>query len=229
MRALTADALLALSLASFAAPAGALDLGDRLGQEASASVAIASGRATAAAAWLLVLEPLSDRLQLGAGARLMGFGGFEPIAFTTGDPERIARGQTTALDVSDARVFSLNLEVQAVLRLVGPLEVGANIDLAGLSFGPGRTGEHRSGDPAFAGPRSARVSSPGLLLIGNRDRGQLDSEFFLGWRLGEALTVRGGLSHVATEYRTLDAVDFGNRRFRRFTTQPFLGVAWRLR
>jgi hypothetical protein len=229
MNALSRQGLLALSLASFAPAAGALDLGARFGQEASASVAAASGRGTAAASWLLVLEPLPDRLRLGAGARLMGFGGFELIAFSTGDPDLIARGQTTSLAVPDARVFSLNLEVQAVLRLVGPLEAGANIDLAGLSFGPGRTGDHRSGDPAFAGPRRARVSSPNLLLIGNRDRGQLDSEFFLGWRVGEALTLRAGLSHVATEYRTLDPVDSGNRRFRRFTTQPFLGVAWRLR
>lgn len=229
MNASPAGGLLALSLASFAPAAGALDPGARLGQEVSASVAAASGRGTAAASWLLVLQPLSGRLRLGAGARLMGFGGGEPIAFSTGDPALIARGQTTTLLVPDARVFSLNLEVQAVLRLLGPLEAGANIDLAGLSFGPGRTGDHRTGDPAFAGPKRARVSSPNLLLIGNRDRGQLDSEFFLGWRFTEGLTLRAGLSHVATEYRTLDPLDAGNRRFRRFTTQPFLGVAWRLR
>ncbi|MBK9518329.1 MAG: hypothetical protein IPO09_13475 [Anaeromyxobacter sp.] len=221
--------LLALLLASLAPAARALDLGARLGQEASASVAVASGRATAAASWLLVLEPLPGRLQLGAGARLMGFGGFEPIDFSTGDPELIASGQTTSLAVSDARVLSLNLVVQAVVRLVGPLEAGANIDLAGFSLGPERTGDHRTSDPAFAGPRPARVSSPNLLLIGDRDRGQLDSEFFLGWRVTEALTVRAGLGHVATEYLTLDPVDSGNRRFRRFTNQPFLGLAWRLR
>jgi len=219
---------LALWLALFASPAGALDLGARLGQEASASVAVAAGRGTAAASWLLVLEPLSDRLRLGAGARLMGFAGFEPISFSTAAPDQVGRGRTTTLVVPDARVFSLNLEVQAVLRLIGPLEAGANIDLAGWSFGPGRTGDHRSADPALAGPRRAAVSGPGLLLGGNRDRGQLDSEFFLGWRFTQALTLRAGLSHVATEYRTLDPVDQGNRRFRRFTTQPFAGVAWRM-
>jgi hypothetical protein len=221
--------LLALLLASLAPAARGLDLGPRLGQEVSASVAVAPGRATAAASWLLVLDALPGRLHLGAGARVMGFGSFEPLEFSTGDPDLIASGQTTSLVVPDARVLSLNLVVQAVVRLVGPLEVGANIDLAGFSLGPERTGDHRTSDPAFAGPQPARVSSPNLLLIGNRDRGQLDSEFFLGWRVTEALTLRAGLSHVATEYLTLDPVDSGNRRFRRFTSQPFLAMAWRLR
>lgn len=220
--------LLALSLALLASPARALGLGAPLGQEASASIGAAPGRGTAAVSWVLALELLSDRLRLGAGPRLMGFAGFGPLTFGTGDPGLISRGQTTSLVVPDARVFSLNLQVQLVLRLVDRLEAGANIDLAGLSFGPGRTGDHRSADPAFAGPRRASVSSPGLLLVDNRDRGQLDSELFVGWRLTQALTLRAGLGHVATEYRTVDPVDQANRRFRRFTTQPFVGVAWRL-
>jgi hypothetical protein len=220
----TRPVLAALALA-LAAPARPLDLG----QEVAVSVAAARGRVATSAAWLATVEPLPGRLRLGAGARALGFAGLDPISFSTGDPDRIARGETTSLVVPDARVLSVNLVVEAVVRLAGPLEAGANLDLAGFSFGPARTGDHVSTDPAFAGPREARVSSPDLFLVGDRDRGQLDSEFFLGWRFAGGLTLRAGLTHVATEYRTVEPVDRGNRRFRRFTTQPFVGVRWPLR
>ena len=61
------------------------------------------------------------------------------------------------------------------------------------------------------------------------DRGQLNSEYFLGLRLSPRWTVRAGVGHVATEYRTVEALDGGNRRFRRYTTQGFVGVSRRFR
>jgi len=197
-------------------------------QAVDLSGGLAPGRATGAVSWSQRYAVWPGRLELGWGARFTSFAGFGRLTFRTGDPALIRERRLTALAIGDPLVQSLNLQVLAIARVAGPLEVGFNIDVAGLSFGPRRTGDHQSASLAFSGRQRARVSALDLLLVGDRDRGQLNSEFFLGWHLDEWWTVRAGLSHVATEYMTVEALDDGNRRFRRFTNQLFAGISRRL-
>ena len=90
-------------------------------------------------------------------------------------------------------------------------------------------GQYEARDPRFSGVQSAKVSNLDLFLAGIRDRGQLFSEFFVGVRLGPAWTIRAGLSHVVTGYRSVAPLDEGNRQFKRFTTQAFIGISARAR
>lgn len=219
---------LPLAAALLAAPALAAAGTDRHSATLDASLGAAPDRATAAVSWNHPLAVFPGRLEAGLGARLTSFRARGPLVFRTGDPDLVRAGLVNRLVLSDPWVTSLNVQLLVVLRIAGPLEAGFDIDLAGFSFGPARTGDYEATDPAFAGPRRARVSSFDLLLGDIRDRGQLNSEFFLGWRLDERWTVRAGLSHVATEYRTVEPLDGGNRRFRRFTNQLFAGVSRRL-
>lgn len=217
-------------LALVAAPAvAAADDRARGAQTLDASIGYAQDRGTAAVSWNWLFDVLPGRLEVGFGARLTTFRASGSLVFRTGDPDLIRDDRVRRLVVQDPWVTSLNGQLLAVVRIVGPLEAGADIDLVGFSFGPSRIGDYEAADPIFAGPQKARVSSFDLLLIDIRDRGQLNSEYFLGLRLGAAWTLRAGLSHVATEYRTVEPLDDGNRRFRRFTTQVFVGVSRRLR
>lgn len=221
--------LVAIGLVPMLAAARAPDPGARHFQTVDGSLGFARERVTAALSWNHLYAPWPRRLAFGLGARFTSFAGFGRLTFRTGDPDLIRAGEVNRLVIEDALVGSVNLQLLAIGRVVGPIEVGFDIDLVGFSFGPGRSGDYESADAALAGPRRARVSSFDLLLVDIRDRGQLNSEFFVGWRLADAWTVRAGLSHVATEYRTVDPLDHGNRRFRRFTSQLLVGVSRRLR
>lgn len=221
--------LLAIGSVPVLAAARAPDPGARYVQTVDAALGFARERATAALSWNHLYAPWPRRLALGLGARFTSFAGRDRLTFRTGDPDLIRDDMVNALVIEEPFVNSLNLQLLAVARLAGPMEVGFDVDLVGFSFGARRTGDYGSADPALASRQRARVSSFDLLLIDIRDRGQLNSELFVGWRLDDAWTVRAGLSHVATEYRTIDPLDHGNRRFRRFTTQLFAGVSRRLR
>jgi hypothetical protein len=109
----------------------------------------------------------------------------------------------------------LNLAVTGELRIVPALSVGANLDLAGLNAGSART----VGGILYAPPRGA------LFLYGDRDRGALNSDFYLRLQASSHLAIRGGLSHYLTGYRTEG--DAPEARYLRFETVPFAAVQWR--
>jgi hypothetical protein len=205
------------------------DAGGRWVSTVDASLALASERGSAALSWNHLYSVWPGRLEVGLGARATTLRVDGPFAFRTGDASLRGDGIVNQLVIEDPWVTSLNLQVLAIARIAGPVEVGFDIDLVGVSFGPRRTGSYAATDPRFSGAQGARVATPDLLLGGVRDRGQLNSELFAGVRLGPTWTVRGGLSHAVTSYRTVAELDHGNRDFQRFTTQAFVGVSARLR
>jgi hypothetical protein len=216
-------------LAAWPAPAAAAGGVSRWGQSLDASIALASGRGTAAISWNHLYAAWPDRLSLGIGARVTTLVVDGPLAFRTGDAALDDAGAVNRLVLDDARVTSLNLQVLAIVRVAGPLEAGFDLDLAGFSFGPRRRGRYEATDPRFAGVQEAKVARLDLFRAGIRDRGQLNSEFFVGARLGPTWTVRAGIGHAVTGYRSAVPLDHGNRDFKRFTTQGFVGVSARVR
>jgi len=219
----------ALVLAAWPSTAPADERGSRWAQTVDASIGVAHDRGTAAVSWNHFYAVWPERLQLGLGARATTFYASGPLVFRTGDPSLDRAGQVNRLVLEDPWVTSLNLQFLAIARVVGPVEAGFDIDFVGVSFGPRRSGRYEATDPRFAGVQAARVSALDLFLTEIRDRGQLNSEFFVGVRLGPTWTVRVGLSHVVTGYRSVAALDHGNRDFKRFTTQGFAGISARLR
>jgi len=172
----------------------------------SAGLRDRSGRAALSALWQLRFGPLS----IGAGPRLTAY---------QGAPGRFTRrgGDTTLPDTArvDPGVFGLNLMVSGGIDVVGPLGVGANLDLAGAALGPSR----RVGSVKFT------PSHGSLFLYGHRDRGSLNSEFFVRLKVGPRWTARAGLSHYVVGYTGTASGQTG--RYDRFTSVPFVAVSFR--
>jgi len=164
-------------------------------------------RANAAGLWQIVH---GGRIRLGAGPRLNHFGG-DAGTYRTHDPRPTGLPSRVRLEPS---VWSLNLMVSAELRVPGPFEVGANLDLAGVAIGESRA----------AGAERLRPARGSLFLYGDRDRGSLNSEYYLSLLLGRGLRVRAGASHYVTGYRVTGGPV--RPRYLRFDTVPFLAVRW---
>jgi hypothetical protein len=176
--------------------------------DASLGAGGGSGRVAAAVQWGISVGPLT----LGAGTRLSYYFARERAYRNRDEP-------STALPVRllvDPSILGLNIRAQGELTLAGPLAAGANIDLAGLALGPRRT----------SGPASLEVAHGSLLLLGTRDRGSLNSEFFLALRAGRGIMLRAGVSHYVTGYRA--EAGGAQARYSRFDTVPFLSVGGRL-
>jgi len=198
-------ALLNLAVAGILMCLPAAVHGQRLAWDGSIGRTGTSWRLSALALWEI---RLGSRIRLGAGPRVTRFGG-EAKRYRTHDDPPAGLGSRIALA---PEVWALNLAVSGEVGLVGPLAAGANLDLAGVAAGPSRGVGAERLEPARAS----------LFLYGDRDRGSLNSEFYLSVATGAGLRLRGGASHYVTGYR----VTGSGVRYLRFDTVPFLAVRW---
>ena len=173
------------------------------------------------------LSLLDRRLAIGLGARLSAYFDGHGVAYPNGDAQLLAAGARNTLKVTTPQNYAVNIMFAASARVYGGLEVGLNIDLLGIGFGPAVTGTYAGSDPRFAGPQEASPTRFNVLLFGTHDRGQLDSEFFLAYWFG-SWGIRAGVSHMSTEYTTSRKLDAGNDRFRASATRFFLAGGYRL-
>ena len=107
---------------------------------------------------------------------------------------------------------------------------GFNIDAIGLSFGGENKGTYINGSQV-----QNAISNPttfNALLIGDHDRGSLNSEFYGKYRLNDRWSVKAGLQHLFTEYTTVTKVQQfpePNDRFRNKSTLFMIGVSMALK
>jgi hypothetical protein len=221
-----AAASLAL-LAVLIAPSARADDGPstRLFHEVGVALSFPTGL-VAAATYTPTLSLFDRRIHVGLGGRFSSYFDGRGVPYPNGDADLLAAGANNTLTVDRPRNFALNLMFAVSARIYRGLEVGLNIDLLGVGFGPEVTGTYAGADPAFAGPQRASPTRFNLLLFGRHDRGQLDSEFFLAYWFG-SLGVRAGVSHMSTEYTTSRRLDAGNDRFRASATRFFLAGGYR--
>lgn len=165
------------------------------------------------AAWRLWGVGAAGRLQAGLGVRASHF-------FANG---LALDNQTTpgapSIQVWEPQLTALNAAFHLRARVVGPLRLGFNLDVAGVSFGAARPQGEVVGAPVGMAVRPVRAN---LLLGGTRDRGSLNSEFYAAVALPRGLSLRAGWSHIATAYVS-DA-----DRYRRFRNLAALGVSYQL-
>lgn len=165
-------------------------------------------RAAVAGVWRV---GLGQRITLGAGGRLTYYGG-------QAKPYRNQGTVTAALPARlslDPAVLGLNAMVMAELHLLGPVGLGANVDLAGLALGPTRN----------VGAAELEPARGSLFLYGNNDRGSLNSEFYATVSPGSRVALRAGVSHYIVGYRGQEGSD--RTRYLRFDTVPFLAIHYR--
>ncbi len=196
--------LLALCLVTAFAVLPRLAEAQRFDVDGSVGWSSSAWRLAASAEW----HPWpGNRLDLSAGVRLSYYQG-DAKSYRNQGPVTSELPDRLLIDPS---VWGLNLMVSGRLRLFRRLAFGANIDLAGVAGGPER--------PGAVTLKPARGS---LLLYGDRDRGSLNSEFFLAVTVSDGLEVRGGASHYVVGYRASDGA--ADTRYLRFDTVPFLAL-----
>ncbi len=155
------------------------------------------------------------RLEAGLGARLTGAAGSN-LTYTTAGPARLTRSFTTTfviffagqetqnwdtLTVQRPFVSMLNLTVNLGYVFSPKWSAGFNIDLVGVSLGRKTSADLLSEGRTSIDPAS-RPTPFNVLLTGDHDRGSLNSEFFLKYKLSERWGVRAVYQFLFTEYTT---------------------------
>jgi hypothetical protein len=107
------------------------------------------------------------------------------------------------------------------------LQAGFNIDLLGFSFGP-------EGTPVFKGSGSqtttkAKPTGFNVLLVGNNDRGTLNSEFYLRYKVSKKVGIKAAYEYLFTELTTdtkVQTTPEQNDRFRNKASLFSVGISY---
>lgn len=105
------------------------------------------------------------------------------------------------LTVQRPLVNSLNLTANFGYQFSSRWNAGFNIDLIGFAFGRTSPAILTSNGSTTTEP-TAKPSSFNLLLTGDLDHGNLNSEFFVGYKLNGRWSVRAVYQFIFTEYKT---------------------------
>jgi hypothetical protein len=166
-----------------------------------------------------------DRLIIGTGLRYTGFLGKE-VLFTSAPADIAADvSKTDTLSAPKPSIHALNVMINLGFKITKKLQLGFNIDAAGISFGP-------EGEPTYIGNRSrtpvkAKPTSPNVLLVGNNDIGSLNSLFYANYSIKEKLGISAGYQFMFNELKTNTKVQTNpepNDRFRTKTSSIYIGL-----
>lgn len=181
------------------------------------------------------------RFKIGWGVRYTGFGG-KDLMFTTA-PAKLTSGKTgpgvlvsenilsnfDTLTLNKVQTNALNAVINLQFAFSKRFEVGFNIDAIGVSFGAEQTGRFRSASQSTALDNSVQTAKPtsfNLLLISDNDLGNLNSELYARYWLGDWVALRAGLSFNFIEYTTTRKLTFDNDRFRYKSLLPMVAVSF---
>lgn len=184
--------------------------------------------------------------EAGVGARLTSSFG-NKLEYITAGPAKFTRTSTTpflivfagqrpenwdTLTVQRPFVSALNLTANLGYNFSPKWSGGFNIDLIGFSVGRKSPAVFLSNGVTSTEP-SAKPTAFNVLLTGDHDRGSLNSEFFLKYKLNDKWAVRGVYQFLFTEHTTgniKQTLPDGNtiNRFRNKSNNFGLGVSFQL-
>ena len=182
----------------------------------------------AGAVWQMLSVDKGGRFQAGLGVRVSYFdsrsGTYEQTERLGGSNGAVAPADAVIperLSVQAPKLTTFNAALHLRVRVAGPVRIGCSIDLAGVSAGSTRlfTDAQTNGAP--------RVTRVNLLRGGSKDRGSLNSEFYVSADPTPRLSVRGGLSHVVNGFELHFADDY-RVRYHKFGNLFFLGISYTL-
>lgn len=167
----------------------------------------------------------SKKLELGVGARLTSYLG--SAKYFSSAPPAFAIGNKNAdsIRLQSPQINALNLALNFGYRISPRFGVGFNIDAIGVSFGAKQDGFYVNGNQVQT--ITARPTVFNILLIDNRDRGSLNSEFYVRYFFRTSLAVKLAFQHLFTEYTTdieVQQVPQPNDRFRNKANLFSLGI-----
>lgn len=168
------------------------------------------------AGWRLWSLDAAGRFQVGLGVR----GSYYFADGLALDRQSGGDAFPQVLLVPRPRLGAVNAAFHVRALVAGPLRVGFNLDLAGVSFGPERASSY-DGVITIA-PFIAKPTSGNLLLGGSNDRGSLNSELYASLALPAGLSLRVGYTHQVAGYEAQ------GERYRRFHNLAALGASYQL-
>jgi hypothetical protein len=186
------------------------------------------------------------KFELGIGGRLTTYAGTKKD-FVTAGPASLTRTSAIpflgvfsgikeenldTLNVQRPLINALNLSYNMGYHFSKRLYGGINIDVIGFSFGRKSSAVLTSNGQNFTEP-DAKPTPFNVLLTGDHDRGSLNSEFFLRYKLGEKWSIKALYQFIFAEYKTSNVVQVAPdgtevERFRNKANNIGLGVVYHL-
>lgn len=168
------------------------------------------------------------RFTIGAGVRLTSFFGSK-LNFTTAPASLTEKPETIDTVVfSKIQSNAINLAINLGYSFK-KVDIGFSIDAIGATFGAGQSGTVAASTSTLnKTTQAAKLTGFNLLLVGDRDRGTLNSELFARYWFTEKIGLRVGGSFQFIEYTTDKVIAFDNQRFRIKTLQPMIALTIRL-
>lgn len=158
----------------------------------------------------------SGKFRIGYGLRYTGLWASDknyssaPARLTSDD------SKVDTLFITSPSTHSINILINLNFAFSEKFDAGFNIDAFGIGFGAEKSGIFFSHEEAgtYASVQTASPTPWNVLLIGDNDRGQLNSEFYLRYMITEKVGIRAAVSYLFTEYTTDQTLSFDNDRFR---------------
>jgi len=167
----------------------------------------------------------AERISVGLGGRFTSYFGSDQ--YFSSAPAALASDENKidSLLLPSANVNALNIALTFGYRFSIKFSAGFSIDALGVSFGARQSGTHLSGNLGQA--TTAKPTSLNALLIGNNDRGTLNSEFYVRYFITEKIGIKAAFQYLFTEYTTdteVQQIPEPNDRFRNKASMFSLGV-----
>lgn len=167
----------------------------------------------------------SKRIEVGLGGRFTSY--FGTSLYYASAPADLAGDErkSDSVLIQSPQINALNIAIHAGYRISSKFDVGFNIDALGFSFGGEQNGFYINGNQGQA--TSAKPTSINILLVGNNDKGSLNSEFYVRYFVKEKLGVKLAYQHLFTEYTTdttVQQLPEANDRFRNKANLFSLGL-----
>jgi hypothetical protein len=165
------------------------------------------------------------KFYIGTGVRFTSLFGSN-VNFTTAPADLTSDNKNVdTLLAPSPSVSSLNLMISLGYKISEKLDVGFNIDAIGVSFGPmGSPSYIRNGKSTVA---SASPTSTNILLVGDNDKGSLNSHLFVRYKLSDHLGLKLAYQFLFNELTTttkVQTIPSANDRFRAKSGMIYVGM-----
>lgn len=161
------------------------------------ALGVGDGEFSSALSWVKLHRiGKNQKINIGYGLRLSGYFGSDKL-YKTAPASLINDKKIDTLTFASAQTNSLNATINLQYSFSPKFEIGFNIDAIGLSFGGEQNASTAGVNIAKASPTAGNI-----LLIGNNDIGNLNSEFYLRYWVSPKFAIRAGFSHFFSEYTT---------------------------
>jgi hypothetical protein len=130
------------------------------------------------------------------------------------------------LTIEDNQRHSINLYLNALLT-GKHFFAGFNIDVLGFSlYNTGSLNGNYNAVSQTTVPVQYTIPKLNLLKVGYNDEGSLNSEFYIGYKLGKKLSLLGGVSHYSVQYKVDD--NHVTDTFTKFYNLAFIKLTYKI-